>query len=91
MLRVKVLEGCYLTYYRDAIAPPNDSATHSGAASTTSPVAQANGLSKIIGYGSIPVSEIGNDATTMWIDLAAGGGRVRMDVQFNEFVDPRVP
>lgn len=91
MLKVKVLEGCYLTYYRDFLAPPIDSVTHSGAGSMTSLVAKVNSLNRIIGYGSIPISQISGTAASFWIDLTSGGGRVKMDVQFNEFVDPKVP
>lgn len=91
MLRVRVLEGCYLTYYRDYIAPPTEPTTHSGSAAISSPVERANGLDKIIGYGSIPICDIGTDAKTFWINLTTGGGRVKMDIQSNEFVDPKVP
>lgn len=89
VLYIFVREGCHFTYYKDRIEPVPQLKEHSGAGLALSPVEQANGLDKIIGYGTISITEIGATAQTMWIELTKGGGRVCMDLQFNEFVDPR--
>lgn len=89
VLYIFVREGCHFTYYKDYIKPVPQLKAHSGTGLALSPAEQANGLDKIIGYGTIALADIGPTATTMWIEMTEGGGRIRMDLQFNEFVDPR--
>lgn len=43
----------------------------------------------LIGRGSIAVSQLNSSPRNLWIELVFGGGRVNIDAQFNEFVDPR--
>lgn len=90
-LRVEVREGCYFSFYRRYIPPLVLPITHSGSGFTQGAVEQANGLDRIIGYGSIPISALGSSARSIWIDLTTGGGRVLMDIQFSEFVNPQIP
>lgn len=89
VLNIIVREGAYFSYYKDYIPPIPLPQAHSGTGTSISPVRQANRLDKIIGIGSLPLSNLGPRAQTLWVDLTNGGGRVRLDVQFNEFVDPR--
>lgn len=89
MLRVEVREGCAFAYYREYIAPRPKPTSHSGSTSEINHVQQANGLDRIIGYGTIPISKLEGQAQTLWVDLRTGGGRIKIDVQFSEFVDPK--
>lgn len=89
VLCILVREGCRFTYYKEHITPVPQLKEHSGTGLALSPTEQANGLDKVIGYGTIPMTEVEPTAQTKWIELTKGGGRVCMDLQFNEFVDPR--
>lgn len=89
MLTVEVREGCPFSYYKDYIAPALPPVTNNMSGSIVSAVAQASKLDGIIGYGSIPIADIGPSAKSVWVELTKGGGRVRLDVQFCEFVDPQ--
>lgn len=90
MLHIEVREGCYLAYYRKYIAPLQLPTTHSGTAKQMNPVAKANRIDTVIGYGSVSISDLVEGACSMWVDLTTGGGRIRIDVQFSEFVDPQI-
>lgn len=90
MLRIEVREGSYLSYYPDYITPPPLPATHSGSSLNTSLTKKANRIDTIIGYGIIPISELTSKASSMWVDLTTGGGRIRLDIQYNQFVDPKL-
>lgn len=91
MLRVEIREGCYFAYYRDYIPPPPEiTSSHSGTVQRVDAVKNANRIDTIIGYGNIPVTNLKGPAQGVWVDLTTGGGRVRIDVQFSEFVDPQI-
>lgn len=91
ILTVVVREGSSFSYYKDYIARMPIPKTHSGSGIVLSPVERANALDNVIGFGTVPVADLGSTAKTIWVELTRGGGRVRMDVQFSEFVDPKVP
>jgi len=87
-----VREGCLLSYYRNYIASPPEPATHSGTRAALAPVEgdRGRGIDTVIGFGSVPISDLRGAAEGIWIDLTTGGGRVKVDVQFSEFVDPQL-
>lgn len=92
MMRIEVHEGCLFSYYRDYLRPPPDPVTHSGTRNVLAVIGETGRGRRdaIIGYGTVPVSELRGVAEGVWIDLSTGGGRVKVDVQFSEFVDPQL-
>ena len=90
MLRVEVREASFFTYYPKFISPPALPTTHSGSADEDRNVRKANRTDPIIGYGTIPISGFSGRPASIWIDLTTGGGRIRVDVQYSEFVEPQL-
>ncbi|KAI0567460.1 EF hand [Gracilaria domingensis] len=88
VLRVEVREGSRFTFFKGALPPPSQKPVHSGALALQDPNRIVNGRGTLIGYGSLSVSTLSSFAEALWVDLTTGGGRIRLDVQFNEFIDP---
>lgn len=91
-LRVTVREGSPFAFYRDYLSAPSLPArsSHSGSADDEKPETKdAVEEDTIIGYGTLAMSQISTGSKNIWVDLTTGGGRVNIDVQYNEYVDPR--
>lgn len=81
-------EGCRLTYYNEVIPAPADPTTHSGTREVLAAVTE-EGIKRndvLIGYGSIPLSSVLGVREGFWLDLSIGGGRVKLEMQVNQFV-----
>lgn len=59
-----------------------------GTSSGPSAEGESEKKGRLVGRGSIAVSQLSPRPRNLWVDLAFGGGRVNIDAQFNEFVDP---
>lgn len=69
---------------RNAVLPP--AGTSAGPTESGKSVGEKG---RVIGSGSIAVSLLSRAPRNLWIDMTYGGGRVNIEAQFNEFVDPR--
>ncbi|CAN8075875.1 unnamed protein product [Agarophyton chilense] len=88
ILRVEVREGSRFTVFRSGLPPPSHNSVQSSVLELQRPKRTVHGRGALVGYGSLPISSLSSFAEAIWLDLTTGGGRVRFDVQFNEFIDP---
>lgn len=94
-LRVEVKEGSPWAFYRNFVSAPPLLPSHSGVGDESRKTTEQNNKEgkenrdTLIGYGTMAISEMATYAENVCLDLTVGGGRISLEVQFNEFVDAR--
>lgn len=88
-LRIEVRESSPWAFYKEYLTAPSLPTTHSGSVESGNPVKEANRAESVIGFGTLALSELSEDSANIWVELTTGGGRINVDLQISEFIDPR--
>lgn len=88
-LRIEVRESSPWAFYREYLTAPSLPTTHSGSIESENPVKEANRAESVIGFGILSLSELSLEPVNIWVELTTGGGRINVDLQISEFIDPR--
>lgn len=93
-MTVQVLESNKWTFYAGNVKRPALPSKFTDAEAESKPTFNVgNDVDSIIGMGSIALSDydMSSSPQNVWVELAGGRGSVNLELQFQQFVDPRFP